>query len=218
MGKKFTNSANATEAEYAPCAHSGCARRGSFPAPTHARGTHDGRRIWLCSEHIVPYNKGWNFFALHTPSEMSSMIDSLEKGDHSDLDSTSPMAQDKLRYAGFVDLGNSKDAPPPHAPMHAPEHAAAQTRVDSAKNEPMLLINATDEESRRACFVLGLSHVFSLEELKRAHRAHAKMLHPDIQPVASVDEKNQDQGDMRRLQRINEAYNSLLQRYHRAYP
>ncbi|MCH9780667.1 MAG: J domain-containing protein, partial [Alphaproteobacteria bacterium] len=247
------------------CEAEQCQELGTHPAPTHRRGPHRGRRIWLCPSHIAKYNKHWNYFALHNPAEITQEMNAHAVGDHRSINQTSPYAQDKssLRASFWGSPDGSPGGspyqgfpPPPGGQAHQSQHASADeatenpdsrtaradaTRADTTtkgyhsasraaaaerlgkdgqrrarQNEqaadsdlPTILI--VDAEGKRACDLLGLPRIFSLVELRMAHRRLVKRHHPDaVSP--SANEKHQ-QVNLRQMQLLNNAYSILKRRF-----
>ncbi|WP_416899330.1 MAG: J domain-containing protein [Minwuia sp.] len=162
------------------CDVEGCVGEGAYRAPK-SRDPSEGYHMF-CLEHVREYNKGWNFFAGMSDSEVDAFQRSApwahrptwRMGDHRTRSFQDGSFSDPF---GFAESAES-----------AEERQRRQERRFTA-------------DQKRAFGVLQLEPTDDLREIKLRYKQLAKRFHPDA--------NGGDRGFEDRLKRINEAYGVL---------
>lgn len=172
------------------CAFPACHKVAEYPAPRSPDKIKE--RIYFCLEHVREYNKHWNGLEGFTGDEIFNMqIGSywnrptwaMGLGSKSYASAT---AGDKLKDP--FDMFESRTEPQPE------KKPSSHSRAD---------IEKLPGQIRSACETLGTRNPTDEASIKVAYRKLAKRYHPDV--------NRENEAAMERIQRVNDAYKTLMQ-------
>lgn len=139
-----------------PCAHAGCTQAGEHRAPVSKHQLHDYQ--WLCNQHIVEFNKRWDYFNGMSQEEIEHFQKDASFGHRPTwkTNESERHAAEKLHAALNHFMGARADFSPIAPPLHPKDKLALAD--------------------------LDLDHPCSRDDIKTQYKKLVKKYHPDRNP------------------------------------
>lgn len=171
------------------CAFPNCQKTAEYPAPRSPDKIKE--RIYFCLDHVREYNKKWNGLEGFSGDEIFNM----QVGSYWNRP-TWAMGLGSKSYKTATAHGRLND------PFDMFEARTEPEPARQKKTAPKPDLGKLPGQIRTACETLGTDNPLDEGSIKVAYRKLAKQYHPD------VNRDNQEAMD--RIQRVNEAYKTLM--------
>ena len=180
--------------EARPCDWPGCKAKGTSRAPGAEAGGEPGadKYRWFCRDHIVRFNREYNFFAEMSDAEIAAHQRASRLGDRP----TWSMGKGANPWGHATRQSTLYTGRGIRDPFHFfGREGSEQERHSARPRRPARPLE------RQALDTLGLDHDASLNEIKTRYKELVKMHHPDA--------NGGDRSHEGRLQQVIQAYDYL---------